>query len=71
MARCPDGRFASVATGQHWRRQRLLRTERGRYLLETAVYGVADDARRRLTKRQAAAWLRRQGYRLPVDLADD
>jgi hypothetical protein len=61
----------SVATGSQWVNQRLYRSRKGRYYLETRsrIQGQRDHAEW-VSPEEAARWLLANGHEVPEDLVE-
>jgi hypothetical protein len=55
-----------AATGVAWRRHQLIGTKSGAYYLRVFVFGQCIG-RRRLRRREALRWLKRNGYNTDLD----
>lgn len=64
-----NGNRVSVATGDQWIDEKLHRSAKGRYWIETIyrISGCTDDARL-VDHSEAAHWLYLNGHDLPEDL---
>ena len=61
--------WISVATGSQWDHEKLYRSKKGRYYIEsTSNYQGRMDSVRWISNRQAVVWLITNGHDLPAEL---
>lgn len=67
-----DGRnFISSATGSQWEHEKLYKSRRGRYYIESWSQRQGSRARAEwASKERAAAWLLMNKHKIPDDLAE-
>lgn len=62
--------WISVATGSQWAHERLHRSRKGRYYIESwSNHQGSREHAEWISNRAAAVWLRTNGHELPDDLA--